>query len=96
MTLLETVLSTLRDEYTGAGKGQQFDVLKKFIGGRQQDGGYDDVAGQLGLSVNAVRVAAHRLRTRYRELLKAQIAHTVADPAEIEDEIRNLFDVMAR
>ena len=51
-----------------------------------------DVARQLGISENAAKVAAHRLRKRYRELLRAEVAQTLTDPGEIDDEIRQLFE----
>jgi len=56
---------------------------------------YADIAAQLGTSEGAVKVAVHRLRQRYREVLRAEIADTVASPGEVEDEIRNLFAALA-
>jgi RNA polymerase sigma-70 factor (ECF subfamily) len=56
---------------------------------------YVEIAAQLGTSEGAVKVAVHRLRQRYRELLRAEIADTVANASEIDDEIRNLFAALA-
>jgi RNA polymerase sigma-70 factor (ECF subfamily) len=92
LTLLENVLCELRQEHAAAEKLHQFETLKPFLGGSA--GGYSQAAAQLGMSENAARVAAHRLRQRYKELLRAQIAHTVASPDEVDDEIRRLFDVL--
>jgi RNA polymerase sigma-70 factor (ECF subfamily) len=92
MTLLEQVLGGLRQEYADADKLPQFEVLKSFLAGNT--GEYAEAAAQLGLTENAVRVAAHRLRQRYRERLRAEIAQTVAGPEEVDDEIRRLFEVL--
>ena len=56
---------------------------------------YAEIATRLGMSEGAVKVAVHRLRQRYREVLRAEIADTVASPAEVEDELRNLFAALA-
>jgi RNA polymerase sigma factor (sigma-70 family) len=66
------------------------------ITGQVEDVPLREVAGSLGMSEGAVRVALHRLRRRFRDLLREEIAHTVADPADVEDEIRHLFAVAAR
>jgi RNA polymerase sigma factor (sigma-70 family) len=93
LTLLENVLERLRDEQTIAGRGEAFGVLKDCLGG----GGtapYDELATRLNCSVGAVKVSVHRLRRRYRELLEAEIANTVASPDEIEKERRYLLEVL--
>ncbi len=74
-----------------AGKVRIFDRLKGAISGADADTSLAEIARQLGISANAAKVAAHRLRKRYRELLRAEVAQTLADPAEIDDEIRQLF-----
>lgn len=94
MTLLEQVLAGLRQEQADAGKLAQFENLLPLLAG-PPPGGYAAAAAQLGLSENAARVAAHRLRQRYRERLRAEIAHTVCGPQEVDDEIRRLFEVVA-
>jgi RNA polymerase sigma-70 factor (ECF subfamily) len=92
LTLLEQVLGGLRQEYATAGQSRQFEVLKAFLAGSAA--GYAEAAAQLGLTENATRVAAHRLRQRYRERLRAEIAHTVDGPEEVDDEVRRLFEVL--
>ena len=95
VSLLEQVLSKLRQEYTRAGKAQLFDGLKDFLWGDTENASYAELAKGLAATEGALRVAMHRLRHRYRELLRAEIANTVADASEIEDEIRHLFEALA-
>jgi RNA polymerase sigma-70 factor (ECF subfamily) len=91
LALLQQVLSQLKTEYTREGKAEVFAALKGTITGEERATGYAQIAKTLGTSEGAVKVAAHRLRKRYRELLRAEIAHTVSGPEEIEEEIRALF-----
>jgi RNA polymerase sigma-70 factor (ECF subfamily) len=91
LTLLDQVLSQLQDEYVQAGKGRVFDRLKGYLTGEKGGPPYAQVAAELDLTEGAVKVAVHRLRQRYRELLRAAIGHTVADSADIEDELHQLF-----
>ena len=72
-----------------------FDALKGFIWGDQATLSYAEVAPQLGLTEGAVKVAVHRLRGRYRELLRAEIAKTVATPGEVDEELQHLMAVLA-
>ncbi len=95
MTLLDQVLLRLRAEFREAGKETQFEQFKPFLaGGRDAGESYAAVAESLGMTPDAVKVAAHRLRQRYRELLRAEIAATVTDPDDVDDEIRDLFQVL--
>ena len=91
LTLLDQVLAQLRQEFQAAGKGKLFEQLKGFLVGDSATATHADAAGKLGMSEGAVKVAAHRLRKRYRELLRQEVAQTVADDNEVEDEIRALF-----
>lgn len=91
LTLLEQVMSKLRAEHVQAGKELIFEKLKGSLSRGAADISGAEIAAELGMSPNAVKVAAHRLRRRYRELLRAEIAQTLADPADIDDEIRELF-----
>lgn len=95
-TLLDYVMTRLRDEYVAGGKGEQFTKLQGFLAGGPTDSSYETVARELAMSPGAVTVAAHRLRRRFAELLREEIAHTVSDPEEVEDEIRSLFHVFGR
>jgi RNA polymerase sigma-70 factor (ECF subfamily) len=94
ITLLGHVLEKLRGEYASRGKLPQFETLKSFLAGAPSPAAYAAAAGELGLSDGAVKVAVHRLRKRYRELLRREIAQTVELPDEVEDEIRSLFAVL--
>jgi RNA polymerase sigma-70 factor (ECF subfamily) len=85
----------LREEYARDGKEKQFEQLKPTLTEASRSVPYAEIAVRLGTSEGAVKVAVHRLRQRYRELLRAEIADTVADAGEIDDEIRNLFAALA-
>jgi len=87
VALLDQVLARLEME----SEPKQFAALKAFLTVGQDAIPYAEVAGKLGTTEGAVKVAVHRLRKRYRALLREEIAHTVASPAEIDDEIRHLF-----
>ncbi|MCX6910321.1 MAG: sigma-70 family RNA polymerase sigma factor [Verrucomicrobia bacterium] len=90
-TLIENVLGRLREEYHVADKGRVFDRLKDFMAGETGHSTYANAAVELGTTEANVKVLVHRLRKHYRELLRAEIAQTVASPSEVEDEIRCLF-----
>jgi DNA-directed RNA polymerase specialized sigma24 family protein len=90
-TLLDNVLGAVEAEMARAGKSRQFEVLRPALLGGGERVPYARIAAELGLSEEAARAAAHRLRRRYRELLRAEVARTIDDPAEVEDEIRALF-----
>jgi RNA polymerase sigma factor (sigma-70 family) len=92
MGLIEQVLDLLKNEAAAAGKARVFDELKGFLTG---EGDYRQAAMALGMNEGAARVAVHRMRRRYRELLTAEIAQTVNDPAAIQDEIRHLIEVVS-
>jgi RNA polymerase sigma factor (sigma-70 family) len=92
--LLDRVFEQLRQEWSGAGKSAIFERLKDFLWGEQPAGSYAQLAAHLGTTEGAARVALHRLRRRYRDLLRAEIAHTVSDPAEVDDELRELMRVL--
>ncbi len=91
VTLVNSVLLNLRQEFSQSGKEKQFDQLKCFLVGASDDTSYAEASRTLKMSEGAVRVAAHRLRKRYRQLLRNEIAQTVSAPGEIDEEIRNLF-----
>jgi DNA-directed RNA polymerase specialized sigma24 family protein len=91
MTLLGRVLDRLRREYDDAGRSAIFEELQGVLIEGPQTAPYAPIAARLGSNEGAVRVAAHRLRRRYGTLLRQEIAATVDDPAEIDDEIQALF-----
>jgi RNA polymerase sigma factor (sigma-70 family) len=94
-TLLERVLEQLRHEFVAADKRELFEALKLYTWGESGVTSYADLAAQFGMSEGAVKVAAHRLRERYRELLRAEVARTVAEPNEVDDELRHLLSVIS-
>ncbi len=91
LALMEQVLTQLRAEQDAAGKQAQFALLQDCLMGEPGAPRYVELAAQLGVSEGAVKMAVSRLRRRYRDLLRQEIAHTVSRPAEIEEEIRDLF-----
>ena len=90
-TLLDKVFDRLREEFKTEGKEEQFSELRVFITPREDDVRFAEVATRLEMSAGAVRVAAHRLRKRYRKILREEISQTVENEDEVEDEIRSLF-----
>jgi RNA polymerase sigma-70 factor (ECF subfamily) len=91
LTLLDQVFARLRKEFVEDGKSALFDSLKTYLAGEKSTERYAETAARLGISEGAVKMAVHRLRQRYRELLRAEIAQTLEAPDEIDDEIRQLF-----
>jgi RNA polymerase sigma factor (sigma-70 family) len=94
LTLLEQVLTRLESEYRSAGNGRLFECLKDFLSDEPGQRSQADVATELGMTENAVKQAFHRLRRRYRELLRDEIAQTVAVPGDVEDEMRHFISVL--
>ena len=96
LTLLDTVISRLREEQIAAGRNTVFDVLKDSLTAGGGGTSYAELGARLGMSEGAVKVAVHRLRQRYRELLEAEIANTVASPEEAPEERRHLLSVLSK
>ena len=94
LTVLENVLSRLKDEYQTAGNAALFDLLKQLLPDEPGSPSQADIAAQLGMTENAIRQAFYRFRQRYQSLLREEIAHTVATPGDIEDELRHLIAVL--
>ena len=90
--LLERVLATLADEFRAAGRRELFLALQPGLGGESPN--LIETAEKLGMTHGAVKVAAHRLRRRYGELLRREIAQTLDRPEDVEDEIQNLFEAL--
>ena len=95
LTLLDQVLRRLRREYAATGREALFEQLKPTLTEASRSVRYAEIAARLNTTEGAMKVAVHRLRQQYRELLRAEIAETVASPAEVEDELRNLFAALA-
>jgi RNA polymerase sigma-70 factor (ECF subfamily) len=87
-------MKELEGQYAADDQQSLFDHLRPFLGGAQPDVGYREIASQLQMAEGTVKVAAHRMRRRYGDLVRQQIAGTVSDPEELDDEIRHLFDAM--
>ncbi len=94
--LLQQVLVLLREEFAAAGKTEAFNPLKEFLWGAESSMSYAELSAQLGLNEGAARVAVHRFRHRYQELLRATVADTVADLKDVDDELRYLISVISR
>jgi DNA-directed RNA polymerase specialized sigma24 family protein len=91
VALLERVIGRLRDESIADGKSGQFEHLKPFLTAGKGAVPYARAAAELGWSEGAVRVSVHRLRRRYRELLREEIGQTLSDPGQVEAEVQSLF-----
>jgi len=95
LAILERAMSRLHDELVSKGKESLLENLKGYLTADRDETPYRQVASELDMSENAVKVAVHRLRRRYRELLRDEIAQTVSTEAEIDEEIRDLFAALA-
>ena len=93
--LLNLVLSNLANEYAKSGKDRLFERLRPALTGDAQAIGYAGIASELHISADAVKMAVSRLRKRYRELLRQNIADTVASPEDVDDELRHLFAALS-
>src|SRR4051812_24435194 len=94
LTLLDRALSRLEQNMADRGKGPLFDRLKPALLGDSDAAAYARVASELGMTEGAVKVAAHRLRERLRDLIRQEIAVTVTDPTQVDEEIRELFSAL--
>ena len=96
LTLLDTVLTRLRDEQMARAKSELFNALREALMGEKAATTYAEIARRFGITEAAVKMTVQRLRRRYRELLREEVAKTVADAEDIDAEIRHLFAVFAR
>ncbi len=95
LSLLELVLTRLREEFAAAGQTLEFAALKPFLSAESAGLDYAQAAAELGASEGAARVAVHRLRKRFRQLFREEIERTVADSADVDDELRHLVAALA-
>jgi RNA polymerase sigma factor (sigma-70 family) len=93
LTVLNNALSRLQAEFTAAGKAAQFNEFKVFLSSEAATGAYEAMAPRLGMTPHAVSMAVRRLRQRYAESVRAEVADTVAGPADVEAELNYLFAV---
>ncbi|MCI0746714.1 MAG: sigma-70 family RNA polymerase sigma factor, partial [Verrucomicrobia subdivision 3 bacterium] len=96
LTLLEKVMKDLHREYASAGKDRLFAALEVFLSGEKTETTYAEIGEGLRLSESAVKMSVSRLRRRYGQLLRAEIANTVIDAASVEDELRHLLSALSR
>jgi len=94
-TLFDKVLARLEQEFRDSGKGDLFDSLKGSLLADDAALSHAELGAQLGLSVDVVKQTVHRMRRRYRELFREEIAQTVAGPAEVEDELKHIFAALS-
>ena len=95
LSLLDSVYGHLQREYEMDDKGALFHELKFCLAGARSSVPYAGLAARLNMPENTVKTSVHRLRQRYRELLRAEVANTVASPSEVEEELRSLFRALA-
>jgi len=95
MMLIEESMRRLREEFTAAGKHEEFERLKGFLAVSKADVSETAVTPEAGASDGAMRVAAHRVRKRFRQIFREEIAHTVARAEDVEEEIRHLLAVLS-
>lgn len=95
LAVLNTVTARLEAEFAAQGQSAHFAHLKPFLAGATGDERYSDLAAVLAMTPAAARQAAHRLRRRFRELLRTEVTETLADPCDVDDELRRLFASVA-
>jgi RNA polymerase sigma factor (sigma-70 family) len=95
LTVLEKTMDLLKAEWVSRNKQALFDALRVYLGGQEENVPYHLVANELNMSEAAVKVTVHRLRRRYREILREEIAQTVAREDQIDEEINDLFIALA-
>ena len=91
LTILQRAMARLRQEFVAAGRGAELDALEDYLTGSEPRARYQDAAARLGTTEGAVKKMVYRLRRRYGQLLRDEIGATVADPAEIDPELRHLL-----
>ncbi len=95
LTLLDRAQSRLREEYAAAGKADLYERLKAFPLAGKSDQPFEQASAEFGMTASALKSAVHRMRSRYRELVREEVAHTVADPSELREEARYLIAVVS-
>ena len=95
LALLDTVYRQLHQEYERSGKSALFNELKSCLTSERSSVPYAELAERLNVAENTVKTSVHRMRQRYRELLRAEVGHTVASTSEVEEELRCLLRALA-
>jgi RNA polymerase sigma-70 factor (ECF subfamily) len=96
LAVMNRALQSIAAEFAGADKAEQFTVLKPWLVGDAASLPQGTAATRLGLSESAIKVAIHRLRKRFREVIRAEIAQTMEEAGEVDGELRYLVEVLAR
>jgi RNA polymerase sigma-70 factor (ECF subfamily) len=96
VAIMSRSLGALAGEFVADGRGTDFEILKPWLVGDAEALSQADAARRLGMTEGALKVAIHRLRKRFRDLVKAEIGSTVDDPAQVQEELRYLVEVLAR
>ena len=96
LALMARTLTLVEQEFADADRVAQFTVLKPWLVGESESLSQSAAAAELALSESAVKVAIHRLRKRFREIIRREIAQTLPDPTAVDEELRYLVDVLAR
>jgi|SoiMethySBSTD1v2_1073268.scaffolds.fasta_scaffold135482_2 RNA polymerase sigma-70 factor (ECF subfamily) len=95
LILIERALDGVRAEFVAEGRGADFEKLRGFLAEAGEGSSYAETAAAMGVKLEALRVTVHRMRRRYRDRLRSEIAQTVAAPEEVEPEIRYLLGILA-
>jgi RNA polymerase sigma factor (sigma-70 family) len=95
LAVMDRALTAMQKEFAGSGKSEQFDALKPWLVGETSAISQADAARQLGLNEGAVKVAIHRLRKRFREMVRSEIAQTLRDPGLVDEELRHLVEALS-
>ncbi len=96
ITVMGRAVEALRAEYRATGRDRLFDALQRCVWGNEPSRPYAELAAELGSSEGAVKTAIHRLRQRCRDIVRAEVARTVARPGDVDEELRHLIEVLSR
>jgi RNA polymerase sigma factor (sigma-70 family) len=94
VTIMNRALTRLRKDSAESGRAPQFEVLRQYLTSAEASVSYREAARELGMTEGAVKMAVHRLRQRFGQVLRAEVAETVVDPADVEDELRQLLSTV--
>jgi RNA polymerase sigma-70 factor (ECF subfamily) len=94
LTVLDRALTRLAEEHAASGKSDHFEALKSWLTGESERNSQAEAAKQLGMSENAVKVAIHRLRQKFRSMIKEEVGQTLGDPAQTKAELQCLFEAL--
>ena len=96
MTVLDRAWSRLHEEFNKAGNSVLFERLKDRVAGEKNDPTYAQIAAELQRAEGTIKSDVHRMRERFRELVREEVANTVSSPEEVNEELRHLFRVFSR